>query len=169
MLCCFPFLSVEQHLWSILLQFIIMHQEPSHLLQWWVGNSFKGNEFWNSWFSIIIFCAKQLLSLKMADIIFARLCLNFLDVNNRNNVLPCISGRRRWKFKKSLQCRLGKLSLKFTSLEQPCRPTNPLITTIFWQMLLAGGMTCIWKHTSTTGHTTSLGLLDSAFVAPWVG
>ena len=38
----------------------------------------------------------------MADIIFARLCLNFLDVNNRNNVLHCISGRRRWKFSKLL-------------------------------------------------------------------
>ena len=78
-----------------------MHQEPSHLLQWWVGNSFKGNEpGWNSWFSRI--CAKQPSVLKMADIVFSRLCLNFLDVDNRNNVLRCISGRRRCKFNKSL-------------------------------------------------------------------
>ena len=31
-----------------------------------------------------------------------RLCLNFLDVNNRNNVLRCIGGRRRCKFNKAL-------------------------------------------------------------------
>ena len=168
MLCCFLFLSVEQHLWSILSQFIIMHQEPSHLLQWWVGNSFNGHEFWNSWFSRIFvpnnFQFWRWQTLSLPGFVWISLMLTI-----ETTCRVALVGEGDVNLTKLITCRLGKLSLKFTSLKQPCRPTNPLITTIFWQMLLAGGMTRIWKHTSATGHTTSLGLLDSAFVVPWVG
>ena len=40
-----------------------------------------------------------------------------------------------------IACPLGKLLLKFTTLEQPCRPTNPLFTILFWQILFVGGTT----------------------------
>ena len=165
MLCCFLFLCVEQHLWSILSQFIIMHQEPSHLLQWWVGNSFKGHEFWNSWFSRIFvpnnfqFWRWQTLSLpgfvwiSLMLTIETTCCVALVAEEDENlkNRLNAVWVSSHW------------------SLLAWSRPTDPLITNILWQMLLAGETTRIWKHTSTTGHVTSLGLLDSTFVVPLVG